>query len=87
MSVLAQVQAIFEEQLGKTVPVGDLIREELGATSLDMASVQIAFEDTFGLVFGTGSARLPIDDAWDQAKTVTQFAEMVTKFAVPSKGE
>lgn len=78
--VIARVTHIVSEQLG--VPVGSdtMIREALGATSLDMASMQIGFEEEFALVFGAGSTRLPIDEAWEQAKTVEAFADMVLRF-------
>lgn len=77
---VAAVKQIVENQFGKPVASTTVVRDELGATSLDMASLQIGFEDTFKLVFGTGAKPLPIDDAWLQAKTVADFADMVIKF-------
>ena len=79
--VTSRVQKILEDQLGKPVPENALICEEIGATSLDMASVQIAFEEDFELEFGAGATRLPIDDVWEKAKTVSDFADMVMRFA------
>lgn len=79
--VLVRVQKIFEDQLGGTVPIDKPIREEIGATSLDMASAQISFEDEFKLEFGAGGRVLPIDDVWTAAKTVSDFTDMVMRFA------
>jgi acyl carrier protein len=51
MTILEQVQSIIVEQLG--VPVEKVVpearfREDLGADSLDLVELIMAFEDTFG---------------------------------------
>lgn len=59
MSILEQVQNIIIEQLGvsadKVVPQARF-REDLGADSLDLVELIMAFEDTFG-------GRISDDDA------------------------
>lgn len=79
--VLDRVTKIVEEHLGVSVKTNALLREDVGATSLDMASIQMGFEEQFELVFGDGSKRLSIDEAWDKAKTVEELTDMVMLFA------
>jgi acyl carrier protein len=59
MTILEQVQKIIVEQLGvpaeKVVPQARF-REDLGADSLDLVELIMAFEDTFG-------GRISDDDA------------------------
>ena len=59
MTILEQVQTIIVEQLG--VPAEKVVaqarfREDLGADSLDLVELIMAFEDTFG-------GRISDDDA------------------------
>lgn len=79
--VLVRVTKIVEEQLGVPVKTSALLREDVGASSLDMASVQIGLEDDFGLEFGTANRSGPIDAAWDEAKTIEDLTDLVLRFA------
>jgi acyl carrier protein len=74
---------ILTEQLGANpafIPTA-LVVEQLGATSLDLASLQLAFEDAFGLKFSDGGTRGPIDLEWDACKTVDDFVSLVARNA------
>lgn len=83
LDVAAFVGTIVGEQLGRTWLHVDefdkLLVEELGATSLDMASLQIAFEDKFSeLRFADGvTPRAELDVAWEKAKTANDLVQLV----------
>lgn len=54
---------------------------DLGAHSLDMASIQIAVEDKFGLVFATSAKDFTeIDRAWEAMKTVGDGIGLIERF-------
>jgi len=82
--IYLEVGQILHEQLGCVVaPANErLVIEDLGATSLDMASLQLAFEEKFGVKFndGSGTPRTAIDDEWDACKTVGDFVELAKKY-------
>lgn len=77
------VTPLLMEQLScESVRFNALLREEMGATSLDMASLQIALEDKFGLVFADGATPpTDIDRAWEQVRTPQDLIELVLKYA------
>ncbi len=80
--VLAKVVDIISAQLETDdVKPESLVREELGAISLDMAALQLSFEDEFGVQFALGTQQAEIDNAWEAAKTVDDFVALVLRFA------
>lgn len=86
MTTQERLDQILQEQLGleKPAQLSDEIEGDLDASSLDMASLQMAIEDEFGLRFAEGpSAFTDIDRAWEQMKTVGECLALIEKF----KGE
>lgn len=69
---------ILSEQLGCPVAAFDCIKEDLGATSLDMVSIQMGVEETFGISF----AEVPkdftdADRAWERMATVADGVDLI----------
>lgn len=62
------------------------LQDALGCTSLEIVSVQLAVEETFGLKFATGPhERTAIDDAWDACRHLKDLEELVEKYTKETK--
>lgn len=75
-----RVARVLQEQLALPEAPDELNRlnEDLGAMSLDLASIQLALEDAFGIKFADGPKSFTeIDREWETVKTVGDVVTLV----------